>query len=477
VRFVWDPQPEVTFEIEVDDSCDAGALETCEFSSPEWTASNITENELTPLELPVSEQAPVGRRYHWRVRSCTRAACSRWSPVRYVDVGRQKSDFDGDGYADVILTNWGGGRRGGVLVGFGPSPSGRTVVFEEPVPMETPDHYGEVAKPLGDVNADGFADLVVTASGDLRTTSGKAFLMYGGANFEETEGAGLTFGGEGEERLGAFAVPAGDVDGDGFQDFVLSSTSGMTLYRGLSRGVSTTEIPVPRPEERIHGMSFGDVTGDGYADLLATSVENFTAYHFKYDLIGGSPTGLVEPIFLDEHEDYPVTPWNILGDVNGDGFSDLGTPGNDLADMHASGTDVSFGAETPPFDSVIAWAGGIPEGSQYVDLGGPIAAGDVNGDGFDDALVPLNWHGSDLVEAHLHLGGFGSRSAPDAIYVFRTTTVLFISTGVPNGPGDVDGDGFDEVFLVDDVAHKGQLYLGGPELDTVADDEVVLTFP
>lgn len=391
-------------------------------------------------------------------------------------MGRQRSDFDGDGYADVILTAWGGGHRGRVLVGFGPSPSDRVVVLEANVPPETADRFGEIAEPLGDVDADGFADLLVTAAGDPNALTGGAEVFYGQAAFGSTLGRGLRLDGEEGERLGGVAIPAGDVDGDGMQDFVLGGAAAPKLYRGLSRGVSPTEIDVLRSEEWLSGMSSGDVTGDGYSDLLANSV----AAGFeggRYDLISGSSAGLGEPTVLGETDDYPLAPWTITGDVNGDGFSDVGLTVNHPGDPNLSRTDVSLGAEMPPFDSLLTWAAGVAEDAQYLDLGGSIAAGDVNGDGFDDALVPHAWHGSDLVEAHLYLGGLGSRSAADAVYAFRTGTLLFISTGLPSGPGDVNGDGFDDVFLVEDGLHTAKLYFGGPELDAVADDELELAFP
>jgi len=93
------------------------------------------------------------------VRSCAAGACSPWSAIRYVDVGRQKSDFDGDGYADVVLANSGNSvSHGRVVVGFGPRPSARSLLLEEaPVP-DTADRFGTVAEPLGDLDADGFAE-------------------------------------------------------------------------------------------------------------------------------------------------------------------------------------------------------------------------------------------------------------------------------------------------------------------------------
>ncbi|HEX6766050.1 MAG TPA: VCBS repeat-containing protein, partial [Polyangiaceae bacterium] len=234
-RFVWDAQPDVTFEIEVDDSCDIGALESCEFPSPEWTSEALLNEQTPPDDLPVSERAPVGRRYYWHVRACTSAACSPWSMVRYVDVGRQRSDFDGDGYADVVLSNAGNSAVDGrVLVGFGPEPSSRLVVLEDATRAGTPDRFGTVAKALGDMDGDGFADLLVTAAGDPMNLTGEALVFFGSATFSDAASVEslLVQGGEGE-RLGGVAVAAGDVDGDGMQDFATDTyPADARLFRG-----------------------------------------------------------------------------------------------------------------------------------------------------------------------------------------------------------------------------------------------------
>jgi hypothetical protein len=397
--------------------------------------------------------------------------------VRYVDVGRQLSDFDGDGYADLVLTAWGGASRGRVLVGFGPLPSSRGTVLENAVPPETADGFGQVARPLGDVDADGFADLLVTAPSDVRTMlPGNAYVFFGSATFAETASklSLLEAFGEGELPSGVgVAVPVGDVDADGMQDFVIDSTSSPKLFRGNRRGVSATDISVLREGEYLAGVSSGDVTGDGHSDLFAICILGGT-YQARYELLRGSSTGLGDATVLGGDEDYPVASWTIPGDVNGDGFSDLGLAVDDPANMELSHTDVSLGAEMPSVDPVITWAGGIAEPFAYVDVGGSVTAGDVNGDGFEDSLVPLGWHLSDLVQANLYLGGLGSRSEPDAIYLFQTGTILFISASLPSGAGDVNGDGFDDVFLVEDFGHTGKLYLGGPELDSVPDDELAL---
>lgn len=480
--FVWDLQPDVTFELEVDDSCEIGALESCEFPSPEWTGEFSVNDVMPPEGLPVSERAPVGQRYFWRVRSCTSAACSPWSMVRYVDVGRQKSDFDGDGYADVVLPNSGNSALNGrVLVGFGPEPSRRVVVLEDAMRETVPDRFGEVAKPLGDMDGDGFADLLVTASGDLTNPPGSVHVFFGSSTFSDAaRRESLRLEGDDDgDRLGS-AIPAGDVDADGMQDFVVDSyPPDPWLYRGIFRDVSTTKIPVVRSGEALYGVSAGDVTGDGYSDVLAFSVVRGDNLPGRYDLLRGSLTGLAAPSATAQvdGDGLPVATWAIIGDVNGDGFSDFGYAKHDQADLQASHIEVSLGSETPLLDTAFTWAAGIPDDAQYVDLGGPIPAGDVNGDGFEDSLVAFSRHISDIVQANLYLGGRGARDAPDAVYAFQTGLVLFVSTSFPTGTGDVNGDGFDDVFLYEDFGHTGQLFFGGSALDTVPDDALELPFP
>jgi hypothetical protein len=479
-RFVWDPQPTFAFEIQVDDSCQASALQDCEFPSPEWTAANLSLSDVTPPKaFPVSEEAPVGRRYYWRVRSCTSAACSRWSAVRYVDVGRQRSDFDGDGFADVILPDWGSSmRQGRVLVGFGPEPSSRTVVLDGKVTPESGDQFGLVATPLGDMDADGFADLLLTAAGDQAELPETVYVFFGSATFADASSHHtLLFPDDASDGIPGVAVPAGDVDADGMQDFWIDYVSGPRLYRGrLPRSVSVTPIPAVRPTHSLVRASAGDVTGDGHSDLLAVTTYNNDGIHPKYDLLRGSTTGLAGPVLLTETDPSPYENWNILGDLNSDGFSDVGCTVNHPHDAPSYRIDISWGAETPRLDDrATTWAGGLT--GQYADPGGAIAAGDVNADGFEDSLIGIQWSDSDRVQANLYLGGQGSRTAPDAVYAFQTEVRLIILQGRPSAPGDVNGDGFDEVFLVEDYGHTGKLFFGGDEVDTTPDDHVAVPPP
>jgi hypothetical protein len=188
--------------------------------------------------------------------------------------------------------------------------------------------------------------------------------------------------------------------------------------------------------------------------------------------------GLDDAALWSESPGFPPMSWTIAGDLNGDGFSDLANAVSYLGDPTENRVDVTWGAATPVAgDPAITWDAGLPSSGNHADLGGALPAGDVNADGFDDSLVGVSWHTSDLVQANLFLGGAGSRSAPDAVYSFRTGVLLFIAHGRPLAAGDVNGDGFDDILLMNDYAPAAQLYLGGSVLDTIADDHLAVPPP
>jgi hypothetical protein len=481
-RFSWEAVDGTTTEIVVDDSCENGNFQACDFPSPEWIASDAVEGFLVPPRgLPVNEFAPVGRRYFWRLRACTDDACSPWSSVRYVDVGRQHGDFNGDGYADVVLGNQGTvTMRGRAIVGFGPRPSERTVIVVGSEEAQAQDRFGFVTEPVGDLDGDGFADLLITAPG-AEQTSGFAVVYFGSESFDDAS-RHVTLRVDGDapgDRFGELGVAAGDVDGDGQRDFVLGflapGSPPLRFLRGSSRNVIPADLPIPQSEEFVDRVSVGDITGDGHPDLLAVNVSGDGDYLVHYDLLRGGPDGFGEPSLIHERTGYPVASYAIFADVNGDGFREVGRPFNAGATVSENRVDVSLGADPFVLDDSIVWPGMMVEGEPgpYGELQAPVAAGDVNGDGFDDAFVGVSWHTTTRVETRLFLGGGAPRSEPAAIYGFERE-LLFVSTGIPVAVGDVNGDGYDDLFLKETFGSSGEIFFGGAEPDAESDDQIAL---
>jgi len=126
--FRWEPTPDCEgYQLQVDDSCPTDAS-SCTFASPEIDQVGLSSTSFRSASpLAVSRTAPVGRRYHWRVRACNGGSCGAWSATRYLEVGRAPSDFNADGYADLVVgarsQDVGAIDEGAVFVYFG-SPTG-----------------------------------------------------------------------------------------------------------------------------------------------------------------------------------------------------------------------------------------------------------------------------------------------------------------------------------------------------------------
>jgi hypothetical protein len=471
-KFIWEPVTAADdYEIQVDDSCETPGFLACAFESPELDLQVSATEIITPTALPVSRVPPVGARYYWRVRACNGTGCSPWSPVRYLDVGRQRSDLDGDGYSDLVVgaSAAGAGRvyvfRGGPSASFDSTPDGDII-------GSTQDHLGRSLATLGDVNADGFADFVVGAYGAGADDAGRAFVYFGGDGFDLMPDG--TLAGEAPSDLFGWSVTgAGDFDGDGYSDVVVGApnrdaySGGAYLFLGESgsafdpnadivviggenefvgnaamtggadlNGDGFTDLVVGAagalggaafvlygssvPDTSIEGtlvappgagltgpLSVGDVDQDGYADVLvlsgvdSTSTTDDAAYVYR-----GGPGGsfdVAADASLAQTQQYLT----FNGDLNGDGRGDFST-GDYKASSNRGLGWVYFGTEFPlnlTPDGVLT---GSVAGDELASVG---AAGDVNGDGFDDLAIGAYKNdagGADAGRVYLYFGSVGT---------------------------------------------------------------------
>ena len=274
-------------------------------------------------------------------------------------------------------------------------------------------NFGLPVASAGDVNGDGYADVIIGAD-----SAGQAYLYLGGASDLSTTPQTIT-GPDAGSDFGYSVASAGDVNGDGYADVIISATGfnqtvgRAYLFLGGPGGLAASpaaSITGPDGANGYFGSSVagaGDVNGDGYADVIvgAPNLSNQTGRAYLYL---GSATGLAST--ATETFDGPdgvgcyYSVWlPSAGDVNGDGYADIvvgaprptatlgrptSTPGTAPASPRPPAATLTVGDETGGFGTSIA------------------SAGDVDGDGFGDVVVGAPFAGNGGV-AYFYLGGSG----------------------------------------------------------------------
>jgi hypothetical protein len=342
----------------------------------------------------------------------------------------------------------------------------------------------------GDVNADGYGDVLIGGSGTGGYSYGTAYLVLGPiSGVMSLRLADMHITGVDEERLGEAVSGAGDSNSDGYGDIIVGAPShGYEGQAYVFLGPIAGDVDSSEAEATLHGeytpssdhyeygyvgatvALAGDVNDDGFSDVLIGGWGYDSASGVAY-LVEGPISGTVE---LSSEADVRIvgeprsegclgSEVATAGDENGDGFDDIlitqpfgffdVTPGSDVAllfsgpvsgDLSASDADKAFAASDPGF------------------MGEVSPAGDVNGDGYDDVLI----QGSVVMDdgergygVYLVLGPVSDDPSADSVFYDPEN---YVSTGGLNSMlGDVDGDGFDDILLAAPSAasYSGEAYL------------------
>ncbi|MDP7136710.1 MAG: integrin alpha, partial [Candidatus Poseidoniia archaeon] len=295
-------------------------------------------------------------------------------------------DVNGDGYADVIVGayfNDDGGNAAGEAYVYHGSSSGLSATpdwSDQGEASSDYDYFGYSVASAGDVNGDGYADVIVGAYGNdgAGSAAGEVYVYSFGVNAVLTAWEDWSDQGEAaNDYFGVSVASAGDVNGDGYADVIVgaygndgadSAAGEAYVYYGSASGLSATPdwSDQGEAEDDYFGFSVasaGDVNGDGYADVVVGALYNDGAgsnageayvYH-------GSASGLsATPDWSDQGEaasDAFGVSVASAGDVNGDGYADVivGANGNDGAGSAAGEAYVYSGsgyAESGIFESL-----------------------------------------------------------------------------------------------------------------------------
>lgn len=316
-----------------------------------------------------------------------------------------------------------------------------------------------VAYPCGDVNGDGLEDLVVNLS-----KSPNDFLEPAAPGGVGVVGV-VVYGKNSHERVDLAAVAAGEGGGRA----IIAPSAGCSyapVGLGDVNGDGFDELAVS------YAMAGFDKTSCGGASVVLGGPTSTDAIDLAAAAAGEGGFALPEPINVYD-DNLEVAG---LGDLNGDGFDDLGL----INSVWYMGTDelfVAFGGDSmdpPTFEALSLGEGGRALDSPF-GRARAVRGGDINGDGIDDLVVAHEGTPGDMSQEVRVIFGSADLATADATgFTLQVADGFTIDVAAAD---DVDGDGLDDLVIGDasEIDRLGETYVvfGDPEReDMVIPDEL-----
>jgi len=415
-----------------------------------------------------------------------------------------RHDFNGDGITDVLVggpDDNAGANAGGAWIFYGATNLASSIDASNAdvklLGEDAGDDFGTGdVSGAGDVNDDGIDDILIAAYGDDDggNAAGAAYIFYGSTSLPNTIDASVAdvklIGEDANDGLGSLAAsPAGDVNGDGIDDVIVTARSedaGGSAAGAAYIFFGSTSLPAlidasaadvkligedGGDQFGYSGSGAGDMNNDGFDDVIVGA---------QNDDDGGGASGVAFIFFgaaslpaLIDASDATVKligedagdrfghNVSTAGDVNNDGFDDVivGAFYDDDGGGNAGAAYIFYGSENMSASSDASTADVKLIGEDASDYFGRATAGggDVNGDGIDDVIVGAPGEDAGGGSAGAAYIFFGSTSLPSAIDASAANIKLigedaddqfsgYVGEGVSIG-GDFNADGISDMLV------------------------------
>jgi hypothetical protein len=384
-------------------------------------------------------------------------------------------DVNGDGYSDVIV--------GAPYYDNGQDNEGRAYIYHgsalglSTMPNrwlegnQAHAHFGKSVGTAGDVNGDGYSDVIVGAPehDNEEMEEGRAYIYHGSATGLSSTANWVAESDRADALFGYSVGTAGDVNGDGYSDVIVGApgyydeeTAGgrAYVYHGSASGLSaaanwTAESDRDGADFACSVGTAGDINGDGYSDIIigASRHQNGQTYEGRAFVYHGSRAGLVTTAGWTAESNQANADFGYsvgtAGDVNGDGYSDVivGARWYDGGQTNEGRAYVYHGSLTGLSTAAEWTAESDQEGAHFGSSAA--SAGDVNGDGYSDVIVGARYYDNgqaDEGRAYVYHG------SDTGLYTGAAWNAESDQEGATFGhsvgaAGDVNGDGYGDVII------------------------------